>query len=188
MASRARYPVNGQTWAKPACKATYDVILRSPLKLRLTLFAPESQNLLETPPCLHPQVAPLCRATGPFACNQLVYAINTCLRKTCRTRSSDLLAQHLPTDSARRHVELDIPWVIDQLEDGMRRVVALTVAELVNPCVPSRTVCVARRKGLEDLGREPRFEQESVGPLVSWQVALLAHGNDLTGTCEAQKA
>lgn len=55
----------------------------------------------------------------------------------------------------------------------MRRVVPRAASELVYARVAARTVCVARREGFEEFGREGGFEEKRGGFLPGGVRALL---------------
>jgi len=74
----------------------------------------------------------------------------------------------VPTGGARGHLEAQVAGAVDELEHGVRRIVARAVAELVYARVAARAVRVARRERFEDFGREGGLEEEARGFFPGW--------------------
>jgi hypothetical protein len=58
----------------------------------------------------------------------------------------------VPSRSARRHLKLEVARTVDELEHRVGRVVARTMAELVDARVAAWTGCVAGCEGAEEFG------------------------------------
>jgi len=82
-----------------------------------------------------------------------------------RTRRSCLEPgrKDVPPRSARRHLELQVAWAVDELEHRVRGIVPGPMSELVYARVPPWALGVARREGFEELGCERGLEEEPGG-------------------------
>jgi len=85
----------------------------------------------------------------------------------------------VPARGARGHLEAQVPWPVDELDDRVRRVVPLPVPVLVHARVPAGALRVARRERREDFGRERGLEQEGRGFLPRRVCAAFAQRDDL---------
>jgi len=87
--------------------------------------------------------------------------------------------EDVPARGARGHLEAQVPWAVDELDDRVRRVVPLPVPVLVHARVPAGALRVARRERREDFGRERGLEQEGRGFLPRRVCAAFAQRDDL---------
>lgn len=69
----------------------------------------------------------------------------------------------VPTRGARGHLEPEVARAVDELEHGVRRVVARAVAELVYARVAAGALRVARRERFENFRGQGRLEEEARG-------------------------
>ena len=88
---------------------------------------------------------------------------------------------HLPPNRPRGDIELDVPRIVDELDNCVRRVVAFAPPELVYTRVPSFSGRVAVREESEELLEELGFQEEALqftrrGKVFS---TLLSEGDNL---------
>ena len=153
---------------------------RPQTQLALALISTSTLTLTLTP-----------KRTQPLALNRLLNTLHARLNQRPRplaplppgTRLEEPRGKHVPARGARGHLKLEVARPVDELEHGVRRVVPRTASELVYARVAARTPRVARREGLEELGRERRFEQEGGGPFPGWVRAFLPQRDDLGKHC-----
>jgi hypothetical protein len=128
-----------------------------------------TQRLSKIPPCPLAQLAltalGLTKRKLTLALNSLLNILHAHIhqRPRRRARLDEAGGKHVPPRRARRHLELEIPRSVDELQHRVRRIVPRAVSELVYARVAARTVCVARREGFEEFGREGGLEEERGG-------------------------
>lgn len=153
------------------------------------LFVPVSEDLLQVPQRPLPQHPTLLlSSTLPLLPDEFPKARDSLVDEVLPRRLPHTAAEDIPPHRPGSHLVPNVSWVIDQLEDGVRRVISLAVAVFVDTSVTPRSVDVALGKLPKDFRNERRLENKSVGFPVSRQATLLAKGYHLRPTCQIQKA
>lgn len=93
--------------------------------------------------------------------------------------SSELLPQRLPTNCTGRHLKLDVPWVVDQLQYSMGCVVTESIAMLVYSGISTSAFGIAFGIISKEFWEYGGVENKALGFLVGFGILLLAKGNDL---------
>jgi len=88
-------------------------------------------------------------------------------------------SKELPANSTRRHVKPQVFWIIDELENGVRRVVAWSVAKFMNSRVTSFSPGISVGKHSKQFRDKCGFEEEALRLTCSWEATFLSKGNDL---------
>lgn len=182
-ASPAKCPMVGQSVSYQRRRrrhTTHEVVLRLLYQFRNTLIAPEPQHLLQTPPRHRAQLAvPAGRLRFALVVHHVLHILQTRLRELAWAGIAEALAEEVPADRARGHLEAEVARVVYELEDRVWCVVTLAPTELVDTGVASGAVGVALGQSCEHLRGELGEQEELFGTLEGVQIAVLAHGDDL---------
>lgn len=165
----------------------YHVLLNLFTKPLHVLRRPISQRLSKVPSRPLAQLTLLAAAAATAATKRLLAldglldAIHddALLDQRARRTRLEPAGEDVPAGGAGGHLELEVLRAVDELEHRVRRVVPLPASVLVDAGVPARTVRVARRERLEDLGRERGLEEEGGGLLPRRVRAAFPQGDDL---------
>lgn len=149
---------------------------------------PIPQYLSNVPPRALAQLTPLALALTltaltprALALDRLLDVPHALLHKRARRLRLKPAREHIPPRSARRHLKLDVPRAIDELEHRMRRIVPRTMSKLVYARVAAGPLRVARRERVKDFGHERGPQEEACCFFPRWVRALFAERDDLGG-------
>jgi hypothetical protein len=142
-----------------------------------------TQRLSKIPPCRQTQLSlalTITKRTHTLALDRpFDFLLHAPLHKRTRTRrrlgpaaTLEPRRKHVPARGARCHLKLDVPRAVDEFQHGVRRIVPRAAPELVYARVAARTVCVTRREGFEEFGREGGLQEERGGFLPGWVCAF----------------
>ena len=176
---------NQAVWCGGETCRTHHVSLNLFPKSFGVLPGPITQRLSNVPPRALPQ---LTRTLGPASTTTLgtdltkrapALALNRLLHITyalpddlARRPVLQPSTKDVPPRGARGHLKSEVPRAIDELEHRVRRIVSRAMAELVYARVAARALRVARREGVEELGRQGGLEEETRGLFPGWERAL----------------
>ena len=139
------------------------------------LRGPIAQCLLEIPSRSFAQLASLLPlAERALAHHRVLDVPHAVLDERAGGLGFQPAREHVPPGCARGHLELEVARPVDELEHRVRRIVPLSVAELVDARIPARARGIARGERLEDLGRERGLQEETCGLFEGGVCALLS--------------
>ena len=105
--------------------------------------------------------------------NDLFYSCYALGQNIVRTLSQ-CVPDKFPSHSARSHVELQVPWIVNQFQDCMWGIIALPVSKFQNTRISAWTLSVSVGECAEYFGNKRVLEQESLCAPCGWQISFLA--------------